>query len=298
MTTGLGLVLKGVPSATVSTIAAAAEQAGITHLYLPETGLLLSRAVTGRDPFITSAAALRATSKMLVGPGIAASTVRASRVAGLLAATLNEESGGRFIMGVGVSHRPMVEALGLPYPSSPLGQLTSYVRELKAMSADGMSFGGGFPVVVGALGPKMVDLAATESDGVILNWLTPAEASKVCTHIKESAGAASNDGVVSSLFIRVGPAESVRADATSYNDNLPNYRKHFAKQGLSTVDDVVAQACMPLDPDAVRERLADYYAQGVDVPCIYPSGMTTEQILELLDAVNAGTVNAGKGVQA
>ena len=127
---------------------------------------------------------------------------------------------------------------------------------------------------------------------------TPAEASKVCTHIKESAGAASNDGVVSSLFIRVGPAESVRADAMSYNDNLPNYRKYFAKQGLSTVDDVVAQACMPLDPDAVRERLADYYAQGVDVPCIYPSGMTTEQILELLDAVNAGTVNAGKGVQA
>ena len=304
MTTSLGLVLKAVSASDVTTIAAAAEDAGVTHLYLPETGLLSASNVTGRDPFITSAAALRATTRMLVGPGIAASTVRPSRIASLLAATINEESDGRFIMGVGVSHRPTIEALGLPYPASPLGQLTTYVREVKAASAGGIGFGAGFPVVVGALGPKMIDLAATESDGVILNWLTPQTAGTTTAQIAASATAAGKNGVMSALFIRVGPEDSVRADAASYNDNLPNYRKHFASQGLTDVGAVVAGTCMRYDAGAVVDTLAGYYENKVTVPCIYPTGMTTEQIVDLLRQVEkrrtggSGTTTPTDGVNA
>lgn len=292
MTTTLGLVLKAVSAADVTTIAEAAEEVGVTHLYLPETGLLAASTVTGRDPFITSAAALRATTRMQVGPGIAASTVRPSRIASLLAATINEESDGRFIMGVGVSHRPTIEALGLPYPSSPLGQLTAYVREVKEASAGGIDFGTGFPVVVGALGPKMIDLAATESDGVILNWLTPEKAAATTAQIAATAQAAGKEGVMSALFIRVGPPGSVRADASSYNDNLPNYHRHFLSQGLADTDAVVAGTCMRLDAGAVVDALERYDAAGVTVPCVYPTGMTTEEIVELLGEVGKRRTSA------
>lgn len=276
---GLGLVLRNLPSADIARIAAAAEDAGVRHLYLPETGLGAAP-VTGRDPFITAAAALNATSQMLVGPGIAASTVRSARAAGLLAATLNEDSGGRFVLGVGVSHKGVIEALGLPFPTSPLRQLTGYVRELKALSADeGLTFGGGFPVVVGALGPKMVALGARESDGVVLNWLTPQSAGESCRTVAEQRPA---DPASTVLFVRTGPQENLRLDASTYHDNLPNYRNHFRSQGLHSVEDVTRGTCMPLDPGAIAERVGEYFASGVHVPCIYPTGMSVEEIVALL----------------
>ncbi|WP_153503532.1 LLM class flavin-dependent oxidoreductase [Cumulibacter manganitolerans] len=284
MSSHLGLVLKSVAAADVATIAAAAEDAGFSHLYLPETGLLPGPGTTGRDPFITSSAALQATSALQVGPGVAVTLVRPGRLAGLLAATINEQSGGRFIMGIGVSHRPAIEALGLPYPSSPLGHLRSYLDDLDAAESD-IAFGAGYPVMVGALGPKMIDLAAAEADGAVLNWLTLAKARTTVARLTETARASGKDGVASALFVRVGPPGDVRADAASYNDRLPNYRKHFLSQGLTDADAVVAKTCMRLDAAEVVDTLAGYRDAGVTVPCVYPTGMTATEIVHLLDAV-------------
>lgn len=273
MDRGLGLVLRNMSSASIATIAAAAEDAGFTHLFLPETSLGATP-IYGRDPFITSAAALAATSAMRVGPGIAASTVRAARSAGVSAATLNEDSGGRFILGVGVSHGPVIASLGIDYPTSPLGQISNYVQELRTLSAGGVEFGGGFKVLVGALGPKMVALGARESDGVVLNWLTPQAAEHTCARISHS-------DPLTALFIRTGPQRNLEGDARTYRDNLPNYRNHFAAQGLNSVEDVAHEACMPLDPAAIADRLRAYLEHGVRVPCVYPTGMSTDEIVEL-----------------
>ena len=290
MRSGLGLVLRNLPSAAVATIAAAAEDAGVRHLYLPETGLG-GPPITGRDPFITAAAALHATSRMMVGPGIAASTVRSARAAGILAATLTEDSGGRFVLGVGVSHKGVIKALGLPFPSSPLSQLTAYVRELKALSAEGLTFGDGFPVVVGALGPKMVSLGARESDGVVLNWLTPQTAQESCRTVAAQRPA---DPASTVLFVRTGPQENLRLDASTYHDNLPNYRNHFRAQGLHSVDDVTRGTCMPLDPSAIAERIGEYFDNGVDIPCIYPTGMSVDEIVELLGKLRDHGLRTGR----
>ena len=87
------------------------------------------------------------------------------------------------------------------------------------------------------------------------------------------------------LFIRVGPSASVRADASSYNDRLPNYHRHFLNRGLVDTDAVVAGTCMRLDAGEVADTLTTYRDAGVTVPCVYPTGMTTPEIIELLGAV-------------
>ena len=229
----------------------------------------------------------------MVGPGIAASTVRAARSTGVLAATLNEDSGGRFVLGVGVSHKGVIEALGLPFPSSPLTQLTGYVRELKTLSAQGLTFGSGFPVVVGALGPKMVSLAAREADGVVLNWLTPQTAGDICSKVIADRPDSPASTV---LFVRTGPEENLRLDASTYRDNLPNYRNHFQAQGLQSIDEVTRGTCMPMDPSAISDRINEYFEHGVAIPCIYPTGMSVEQIVTLLDKLRANGIRTTGGI--
>lgn len=279
---GVGLVLKDLSSADIARIAGPAESAGITHLFLPETGIL--GLAPGRDPVLSSAAALRETSMLRVGPGIAATPIRAARLMGIQAATVNEESGGRYICGIGVSHKTALEAQGLTYPARALDHLRDYTRALKEISATA-AYGQGFPVMIGALGPKMVALAASESDGIVLNWLTPSSAAGATADIRRTAEQAGNAEPATPLFVRTGPIEAVRFDATNYHDNLPNYRKHFHGQGLTTVDEVIERACMPLDAGAIAERVGEYAAAGITIPCVYPTGMTPDEIITLLGSL-------------
>ena len=90
-----------------------------------------------------------------------------------VANTLGEQSGGRFILGLGVSHGPMVAGLrGLDY-SKPLTQMREYLAAMEAQPFRGPSPAEPVPVVLAALGPKMLELAATASDGAHPYWTTP-----------------------------------------------------------------------------------------------------------------------------
>lgn len=284
MESGVGLVLKDLPVSAIGSIAHEAERVGITHLFLPETGVL--GFADGRDPFITAATALHHTETMRVGPGIASTPIRVSRLMGLQSAAINEQSGGRFILGIGVSHQGALESKGLPYPQRALSHLREYTSELRELSRSS-AYGAGFPVLIGALGPKMSSLAARESDGIILNWLTVEAARESTAQLRAEAEQVQNDGLSTVLFIRTGPPDAVAFDAHNYHDNLPNYARHFAGQGLTRVEDVIEQTCMPLDADVIAERIRGYADAGVSVPCIYPTGMQPREITALLKEVGA-----------
>jgi Luciferase-like monooxygenase len=98
----LGIVVRDQPGARVAEIARLAESAGFTDLFLPEMGYAATARVTGRDPFIASATALAATSRLRVGPGVAITPVRAARAMALLAASCQKDSGARFMLGCGI----------------------------------------------------------------------------------------------------------------------------------------------------------------------------------------------------
>lgn len=134
-------------------------------------------------------------------------------------------------------------------------------------------------IVVGALGPRMRRLAATESDGVLLNWLTPDAAA---TQTRELRGIAPDAWVA--LYVRTaldGAARSRLEDEASRYGALPSYARNFARLGATPLDTVLPR---PGDDDAAP-GLAAYRQAAVDevvLRAIAP-GDTVEDYLAFVD---------------
>lgn len=285
-TVELAVCVRDQPVAQVARLGRFVEDAGFASLWVPDVrgaGVDPSGALGGRDAFLTLAAVFEATSTLRGGIGVAATIFHDEVTLGRLAGTLNEQSEGRLLLGIGVSHREAAGGGGASYPSSPLTQTRAWVKAMRGYSAGGLAFGGGFPVLVGALGPRMVQLGAAEADGVVLNWLTPEHAATTVAAVR--AAAPSGAAPLTVLYVRVSPADAVFADAVNY-DRLVNYHNHFVNQGLTTAEAVVAGTCLPADdPAAAKERLAAYAAAGVDVLCLYPHGFVEEERVRVLAAL-------------
>src|SRR3984957_16542733 len=115
--------------------------------------LWISEAV-GREVFSPPAWLLANTSTLIIASGIANIYARDSFSAAAAQKGLNEQSGGRFLLGLGVSHVPLVEDLRKHAYGKPLATMRAY---LQAMA--GADYGAAAPpatpkTVLAALGPK------------------------------------------------------------------------------------------------------------------------------------------------
>ena len=142
----------------------------------------------GRDSFLVLAAYGTATTRVGLGNGVVPIYPRHPVAMAQAALTLNEMTGGRFRLGLGVSHRASIEAmLGLSVVE-PLAVMREYVAVVRGALGTGAAFEGKYyrvhwslalptrppapPVYLAALGPKMCELAGEIADGAIL-WLCP-----------------------------------------------------------------------------------------------------------------------------
>lgn len=279
----LGICVRDLPAAEAARLGRFAEDHGFGHVFVPD---VRGPAVTARDAFCALAALFEATTTVRGGVGVAAVIFHEPVALARLAGTLNEQSDGRFLLGLGVSHREAAAGSAAEYPASPLAEMRRWAGLMGRCSAgEGLPFGAGFPVLIGALGPKMLALGASDADGVVLNWLTPEHARTTVAHVRDAATGDRTPLTV--LYVRISPPEAALADARSY-DALANYHQHFVAQGLHTPDDIVAGTCLPADdPGAVRDRLAAYAEAGVDVVCLYPHGFAEADRQRVLAAVTA-----------
>ena len=281
----LGICMRDLPVADVVRLGQFAEDHDYRSVYLPETGnRRRGGGLGGRSPYISLAAMFAATTSVEGAVGVAAAPFRSLPHLALSAATLHEQSEGRFTLGVGVSHREAATTLGVPFPRSPLLWTEVALDELMGQSRFGVEFGRGFKVVVGALGPKMVQLGAANSDGLVLNWLTPQHAAETVA-VAAEAGAANGRTPLTVLYIRLSQSESLRSDSVNY-DAMANYHHHFARQGLTTPEEIVAGTCFDAaDVPAARDRLAQYAAAGIDLVCLYPHGLDRSEYEATLAAL-------------
>ncbi|HEY3066926.1 MAG TPA: LLM class flavin-dependent oxidoreductase [Methylomirabilota bacterium] len=142
----------------------------------------------GRDSFIVLAAYATATSRLRVGNGVVPIYPRHPVAMAQAALSLAELSGGRFSLGIGISHAPMVESmLGLPL-TKPLAVMREYVAVVRGALGEGASFTGTHyrvqwamaiperpappPLYLAGLSTPMLELAGEVADGAVL-WLTP-----------------------------------------------------------------------------------------------------------------------------
>lgn len=278
----LAICLRSEPVDDVVRVARLAEDLGYRELWLPDisaaAGLDDRGRLVGRDAFGVLAAVLSSTSSLSAGVGVAAMPMHTVSGLASIASTLTELSHGRFQLGIGVSHRELTARNGVDFPERPVEYMRAACRELRARSVNGMAFGGGWSVLLAALGPRMVQLAREEADGVVLNWLSPESVAGIVR-----SGRAHGTRTV--LYLRLMMPDAARRDAADYA-RLANYRRHFRSQGLTDPDEIVDRTTLPADDvDAARARIDAYRVAGVDVVCLYAVGLDPEVRERLLVAL-------------
>src|SRR5438309_8066871 len=143
-----------------------------------------------RDASLVLAALAANTSRLKIGTGVLPIYTRHPTAMVQMAATLDELSGGRFILGLGVSHKVTVEGMWGMRLEHPVDAMREYLTIVRTSLRDGgCRFEGRFftarwaysaprrpelPVMISALHPRMLELAGELADGVILYMCSPA----------------------------------------------------------------------------------------------------------------------------
>ena len=253
------------PWSDVAGIACEGEELGYAAVFLPETG--------ARDTLATLMGLAEETEGLRLGTGVIPMGARTSRLAAMAAATVQERSWGRHILGVGT---------GGAAPGA-LGRLEDYVKEIREL-VGGSTPGGALrlplpapvPIWIAALGPRAVRLAGEVADGVILNWCTPDRVTEARDAIRGAAGEAGRDpdGVTIAVYVRAsfsGRADEALVAAAGEYASYPAYARQFEAMGVEPSPDAVVDAvCLRGDPDRARERLDAYRQAGADLPVVYP----------------------------
>lgn len=233
------------------------------------------------DSLATLAAAAAMTTDLQLGVGVVPSYPRHPAALALSALTLQSLSGGRFTLGVGVSHGPVIAGMhGLDY-SDPLGHLREYLTVLIALVTAGeASFAGNHyrtemsiavpdatrvPVLVGALGPGMSRLAGELADGVV-TWLAGPRVLEqiVVPAVTAAAEAAGRPAprVVAAVPVAIDPdASRGRAAAAAVfarYGGLPNYQRLFEREGVDGAADLAVVG----NEQTVADRLGAFVAAG------------------------------------
>jgi probable F420-dependent oxidoreductase len=209
---------------------------------------------------------------MIVATGIANIWARDAVAAANAAKTLNAAYADRFVLGLGVSHRPLVEGLRGHEYVSPVEAMRDY---LTAMDAAPMMAPEGehrYARVIAALGPKMLEVGATLADGVHPYLVTPEHTAR--------ARAAVGDkfvGVEQAVVLGQSREEFLkRAHAyLGIYTGLDNYKNSWRRLGFTDEDFVRGgseRLCDAMvvhgDEGAVLERVNEHRRAGADHVCL------------------------------
>ena len=251
----------GVSSAEAVEMAQRIESLGYSALWVPEA--------VGRHVFVNSANLLLATDDLVVATGIAGIHNRPAWSTKMAATELDELSGGRFVLGLGVSHAPMVTLRGLDY-SKPLSTMRDYLDAID--QAITMTPGEMPPIVLAALGPKMLELAGTRTAGAHPYWTTP-------EHTAEARAIMGPDAwlCVEQKCILTTDRDIAHARANEQLEmysSLPNYRNNWIRLGF-TEDEIDGRAARFVDAvvawgddAAIANRLQAHVDAGASHVCI------------------------------
>lgn len=206
------------------------EELGYGSLFIPEVGL--------KDALVESAAFLAATRRLVVGTGIA--NIHA-RVPGTMEGggrTLTALHPGRFVLGLGVSHGPLVQnMLGGTY-AKPLSTMRSYLDRMAALP-EAIEPGSGRPTrLLAALGPKMIELSGTHADGAHPYLVNAGQTAVTREILGPDKWVVSEQAVVVGDGTALDDAEQLRRAHLHLQvySGLPNYRNSWLRQGFDESD--------------------------------------------------------------
>ena len=235
-------------------------------------GSLWSWEVFGREALTNAALLLAATRRMVIGTGIANMWARDPVAMAAAQRTLTEAYPGRFVLGMGVSHAPIVDARGHRY-ERPLERMRAYLDAMDAAPWQGPPLVEEPARVLAALGPRMLELAAERAAGALL-YNTPPE---VTASARSVVGSGPLLAVEQAVLVEDDPAQARRIgrEFIAFYLTLPNYVRAWERAGFGPqeradggsdrlVDAVVAWG----RPEAIAERVRAHLEAGADHVCL------------------------------
>src|SRR5881397_479745 len=270
-----------------------AEERGYEAVFIPESYC---------DSLAYAEAVALATSRLRVGTGVTNIYLRQPTLLAAQAAAVQELSGGRLVLGLGVGHRAVNEPLGIDM-SDPLGTMREVIGTLRTSWTKG-------PIqprpatppalLAAALAPRMIELAGELSDGAIFNLFPLARYPRALAALHRGAARAGRDpGSLAVCHFTTSYLSEDRAAALheakrmlARYANLPFYGRMLAASGFraeveavraawrtrdvaraeAAVSDALADAVtLAGDPAHCRARLAAYREAGASLPIVFPN---------------------------
>jgi probable F420-dependent oxidoreductase len=258
------------------------ERMGYKVLWTPEAW--------GREPFAHGGYLLAKTERLIYATGIANIWVRDPMTMATAAKTLAEIAEDRFILGIGVSHRAIVADLRGHQYTKPYSFMREYIPRMKAALYRAVAPKTEPPLVIAALHPKMLALAASEARGTHTYLCLP-------EHTKRARDVMGPDAWVcpSVIIILEQDAAKARARARqhlSFYAYQENYQRILLAQGFTRADFDNGCSDRLIDTmvawgseEEIRARIDAHLTAGANHVCLMPlrcdeSNLPDERALE------------------
>ena len=273
--------------------AARVEQLGYGTLWIPD--------VVGREPFTLTGLLAGVTSSIGLGTSVVNIWGRDAQAAKMAAFTLQEATGGRFTLGLGVSHHHLTQKVRGHVYEKPLTRMREYLEAYRSAIYKGpMPVGVPEPLVIlAALRERMLALAATAADGAFPYLVTTERLAWIRGVLDAAADIAAAERPVLAVSLPVVLETNPVAARSAARHYLlpylrtPNYQAAWNEQGFEAADwerpgtDRLVDAMVAWgDPDALRARLGETFANGADHVALIPVTPTGDTVdLPVLEAL-------------
>jgi len=241
------------------------EQWGYSSLWIPESA--------GRNALVLAGWLLAHTQRLAVATGIANIYARDPQAMVSGQNALAEQSGNRFLLGLGVSHQPMVEKVRGHVYGKPVATMRAYLEAMARVSYDSPQPTQKPRTVLAALGPQMLALARDLTDGAHPYFVPPEHTAMA----RKALGPSKWLCVEQMLLLETRPdkaREAARKHAARYLA-AANYRNNLMRLGYAekeldgggsdrVIDAIVAWG----DESALRKRIQQHWDAGADHVCV------------------------------
>ena len=273
---GVWFFLDAMSAAESVEFARTAEKLGYGAMWIPEA--------VGREPFAHCAYLAAHTERIVFATGIANIYARDPITMSAASKTVAELSNGRFLLGIGVSHKPLVANLRGHSYDKPYSYMKEYVPRMKSALYRAPMPRDELPVVIAALHPKMLQLAASETNGTHTYFVPPEHTAKARAAIGHKPWICAAQAV-----ILEDDATKARAMARTYMKTyvprLPNYTNNLKALGWKDEDfdngcsDALVDAIVAWgSADRIRARIDAHHKAGATHVCILPLRVDNESL--------------------
>ena len=281
---GVWTWLDGFSASQAADFANQLEQWGYSALWIPEA--------VGREPFSMLGYLAARTEKLILATGIANIYARDPMTMRAIQKTIAELTGGRFLLGIGVSHETLVSSIRGHTYGKPVSTMRAYLEAMSSALYQGPGPPQDAPILLAALRQNMLRLSGEKASGAHPYFVPPEHTARA----REILGPDPLLCPEQMVLLETDPTKArqiVRQNIGIYV-SLPNYRNNLKWLGFEDADfenggsDKLVDAIVAWgDEKAIADRIQAHRDAGADHVCIQPfrSDGTPGPDLRILEAL-------------